>query len=289
MKALIFISLLLAPLLALGSTQPSQRLHSKSSLTSRLRSPWEVGYAPVDGVRIWYGAWGKGQPVILLEGGMNTADEWASLVGVLVQHRYRAIALDRRCQGRSTCSTATLHYHLFAEDVIGTMDHLGIRRAAIVGFSDGAEVGLDIAMHYPDRVTRVFAFGADSSVAASIPNPKPDAIMDSGSFARGSARQEALYRAESPTPGGWAQLNARISKLWATEPHYTRAQLRAIRVPVWIADGDHEQYIERSDTDMMARTIPGASELILPHASHFAMVEEPVLFNQAVLTFLSGR
>ena len=253
----------------------------------RLPRPAASGYAAVDGVKIWYGAWGAGQPVVLLEGGLTTADVYASLVPELVRHGYRAIALDTRCQGRSTCSPATLHYNLFAKDVIGTMDLLGIQRAAIVGFSDGAIVGLDLAMHYPSRVARVFVFGADSSFAALIASPKP---MDPGYFARWAASQEALYRAESPTPDGWPQLRARItSKLWVTEPHFSQVELQAIHVPVWIVDGDHEQFIPRSDTDMMARTIPGAAELILPHADHLAMSEQPTLFNQAVLTFLSDR
>lgn len=62
----------------------------------------------------------------------------------------------------------------------------------------------------------------------------------------------------------------------------------SLLVPVWIADGDREAYIRRQDTDMMARTIPGASELIFPDADHYAMWEDPALFNQAVLSFLAG-
>lgn len=76
--------------------------------------------------------------------------------------------------------------------------------------------------------------------------------------------------------------------MWRTEPNYTAADLRAIRVPVWIADGDREAYIKRSDTDMMARTIPAAAELIFPDADHYAMWEDSALFNQAVLSFLAG-
>lgn len=73
-----------------------------------------------------------------------------------------------------------------------------------------------------------------------------------------------------------------------TKPNYTSADFRALRVPVWIADGDREAYIKRSDTDMMARAIPGASELIFPDADHYAMWEDPALFSRAVLSFL-GR
>ncbi|MGH8124902.1 MAG: alpha/beta fold hydrolase [Rhodanobacteraceae bacterium] len=263
------------------------RLTMRLPLPPNLPKPPVSGYAPVNGVKIWYGVYGAGQPVILLEGGEDTSDDWAFLVPVLVQRGYRAIVLDTRCQGRSTCSPQALNYHLFAQDVIGTMDHLHIHRAAIVGFSDGGVIGLDLAMHHPDRVTRVFAYGADSSHKAEILSLP----TDPAAYAHSKASDrwcEAHYRAESPTPAAWPRFAARIEHMWETDPNYTRAQLHAIRVPVWIADGDREAYIKRSDTDMMARTIPGAAELIFPDADHYAMWEDPALFNQAVLAFLAG-
>ena len=62
----------------------------------------------------------------------------------------------------------------------------------------------------------------------------------------------------------------------------------SLLVPVLIRHGYREAYIKRSDTDMMARTIPAASELIFPDADHYALWEDPALFNQAVLSFLAG-
>jgi len=252
-----------------------------------LPKPPVSGYAPVNGVKIWYGVFGNGRSVILLEGGEDSSDDWSLLVPVLVRHGYRVIVIDTRCQGRSTCSPEALDYHLFAEDTIGAMNHLGIRRAAIVGFSDGGIIGLDLAMRHPDRITRVFAYGANSSPAAEIFSRPADPIA--AAHSKASDRWcEARYRAESPTPGAWKQLDARIQRMWQTKPNYTSADFRALRVPVWIADGDREAYIKRSDTDMMARAIPGASELIFPDADHYAMWEDPALFNRAVLSFLAG-
>ena len=252
-----------------------------------LPRPPVSGYAPVNGVRIWYGVFGTGRPVILLEGGEDAADDWSLLVPVLVRHGYRAIVIDTRCQGRSTCSPQPLDYHLFAEDMIGAMNRLGIRHAAIVGFSDSAIVGFDLAMHHPDRITRVFAYGANSSVAGEVFSKPTDPVA--AAHSKASDRWcEARYKAESPTPDAWPQLDARVQHMWQTQPNYTPADLHAIRVPVLIADGDREAYIKRSDTDMMARTIPAASELIFPDADHYALWEDPALFNQAVLSFLAG-
>lgn len=283
-----FKTVLFALLLASMPGTAFAHLTSRLPLPPNLPKPPVSGYAPVNGVKIWYGVYGTGQPVILLEGGEDSSDDWGFLVPALVQHGYRAIVVDTRCQGHSTCSPHTLNYHLFAQDVIGVMDHLGLRRAAIVGFSDGGVTGLDLAMHHPDRITRVFAYGANSSVAGEILSTPADPAART----RGQASDrwcEAHYREESPMPDAWPQVAARIEHLWQTEPHYTPAELHAIRVPVWIADGDHEAYIKRSDTDMMARTIPGAAELIFPDADHYALWEDPALFNQVVLSFLADK
>jgi pimeloyl-ACP methyl ester carboxylesterase len=58
-------------------------------------------------------------------------------------------------------------------------------------------------------------------------------------------------------------------------------------VPTWIVDGDHDEAIKREDTDHMANLIPGAGELILPGVSHFALLQDSVQFNEALLHFLS--
>lgn len=276
-----------ALLLALAPGNALAHWSMRLPVPPNLPRPPVSGYAPVNGVRLWYGVFGTGPPVILLEGGEDPSDDWSLLVPVLVRQGYRAIVIDTRCQGRSTCSPQALDYHLFAEDMIGAMNHLGISRAAIVGFSDGAIIGLDLAMHHPDRITRVFAYGANSSVAGEIFSKPTNPVAAAHSRAS-NHWCEARYHAESPTSNAWPQLDARVQHMWQTKPNYTAADLRGIRVQVWIADGDREAYIKRADTDMMARTIPGASELIFPDADHYAMWEDPELFNRAVLSFLAG-
>jgi pimeloyl-ACP methyl ester carboxylesterase len=65
--------------------------------------------------------------------------------------------------------------------------------------------------------------------------------------------------------------------------------LSHIKVPTWIVDGDHDEAIKREDTDHMAALIPGAGELILPDVSHFAFLQNPAMFNAALLDFLADQ
>ena len=95
------------------------------------------------------------------------------------------------------------------------------------------------------------------------------------------------YARLSPTPGEFKTFLDNISRMWASEPHFTDDQLRGIKVPTWIVDADHDEAIKRENTDHMAALIPRAGELILPAVSHFAFIQDPVMFNSAVLHFLA--
>lgn len=71
--------------------------------------------------------------------------------------------------------------------------------------------------------------------------------------------------------------------MWSTQPDFTENQLKSIKVDTWIADGDHEEAIERTDTDLMLHLVPNAREMILPGVSHFAVLQDPRLFSEAIV------
>jgi pimeloyl-ACP methyl ester carboxylesterase len=235
--------------------------------------------APVNGIGIWYAEFGRGEPVILLHGGLANADYWGEQVPVLAAH-YRVIVMDSRGHGRSTRNAEPFGYDLMASDVLGLMDFLKIRKAAIVGWSDGAILGIDIAIHHPERLTKLFAFAANSD---------PSGVSDIGSsvvFNAYIARAAKEYEALSPTPHEYGAFLAQIEKMWATQPHFTAAQLESISVPVWIVDADHDEAIKRENTEFMAAHIPGAGLLLQPEVSHFSFIQDPQQFNSDVLHFL---
>ncbi|MGH7814809.1 MAG: alpha/beta fold hydrolase [Candidatus Binataceae bacterium] len=275
---LILAALCAAPRANAQSQYPWMRLPPTPSLPAAI----ETGVAPVNGIRLWYAVFGHGRPVILLHGGLANSNYWGLQVRAL-EGRYRVIVLDSRGHGRSTRTSTPISYDLMASDVVALMDYLHIRRAAIVGWSDGAITGLDIAIHHPKRVTRLFAFAANSD-----PSGVKD-VSKSPVFMAFIARATKEYRRLSPTPNGFKAFRADIEKMWATQPHFTGAQLRAIEVPVWIVDADHDEAIKRENTDYMASQIPGAGELILPDTSHFAFLQDSVMFNDALLHFLAKQ
>ena len=244
-------------------------------------------HAEINGARIWYAEWGKqskAPPVLLLHGGFSNANYFGRLIPVLVAHGYQVIVMDSRGHGRSTRSDAPITYHLMADDVLALLDRLKVRKVSLVGWSDGGIIGLDLALNHPDRLARLFAFGANADVSGVKDGADKNPV-----FAVYLKRTADEYRALSPTPDQWDSFSAAVGKMWETLPAFTADQLRSIHVPITIADGEHDEAIKREHTEYLAATIPGARLVIMPKVSHFAMLQNPTEFNRAVLEFLRQR
>ncbi len=251
--------------------------------TPTLPKAAQSGSAPVNGIRIWYATFGLssggGEPVILLHGGLANSNYWGNQVRELAR-RYRVVVMDSRGHGRSTRNAEPYGYDLMASDVVALMDFLKILKAAIVGWSDGAILGLDIAMHHPERVSKLFAFAANSD-----PSGVAD-IAQSPVFNAFIARAEKEYEQLSPTPGEYKAFLAQITKMWETQPNWTAEDLHRIAVPVWIVDADHDEAIKRENTLFMAAQIPNAGLLLQPEVSHFSFIQDPEQFTADLRHFL---
>ena len=234
-----------------------------------------------DGAHIYFAVFnqGAGRPVVLLHGGFASSDSWGFEAPRLAGG-HEVIVIDSRGHGRSTMPAGPLDYEQMAGDVIAVLDQLHITRTSVVGLSDGGIVGLLLAIHHPERIERLFVWGATSNTHSDGDTP-PDPAM-AGMGARFMARMEANYRAVSPTPDSFPALKAALNRLYATEPDISPAELGSIRAQTVVADGAHEQFIARSHTEALARLIPGAKLLIVPDVSHGGPQQAPAAFHQAV-------
>src|ERR1700679_4285822 len=226
------VFLLMLGALAVAPSAGAQAPWLRLPPTPMLPRPNRIGTAPIDGIRVWYAEFGRGAPVIMVHGGLANSNYWGLHVAALAPH-YHVIVLDSRGHGRSTRTDAPIGYDLMSSDVLALMDYLHIRRAALIGWSDGAIIGLDIAIHHPERLTRLFAFAANSD---------PSGVKDvdkSPVFTAYISRAAGEYAKFSPTPTQFKAFLDDISRMWASEPHFTAAELRGITVPTWIVDADH--------------------------------------------------
>ncbi|RMZ88264.1 hypothetical protein DV736_g4508, partial [Chaetothyriales sp. CBS 134916] len=244
-------------------------------------------------------------PVLLLHGGIGNSNQMFHQANLLALTR-QVILQDTRGQGRSPYQNFTeFHYDDIARDAIALLDHLNIPRVAVVGWSDGAITGLNLAMNYTSRIDRVFAHGANPQANMSIPGTDDPIInSDTGSLdsdltnggvtystaknltKRHGPKNSYTCEALSPTPEKCEAMEEAVNVMWNTEPAWGPVALGKIKCPVWIVDGDHDVAIERNQADALAAWIPFAGQLLLPQVSHGALLEDPKFFNFAMEYFL---
>ena len=245
----------------------------------------ESGLAPVDDIQMWYARFNKGggNPVLLIHGGLETADTWGNQVAQLAKTR-EVIVADSRGHGRSTRSEKPFGYELMANDYLALLDHLMIDKVALVGWSDGGIIGLDIAMRHPERLTKLWAYGANFNIGGLIPDFDKDPV-----FSQEIANAGEKYRRVSPTPDQYDAFVKQISEMWSSQPDYTPEQLGRITTPTMIVDGEHDEAIKREHTEELSRLIPNARLLIMPGVSHFGHLQDPQLYDTYLIGFLDSQ
>jgi pimeloyl-ACP methyl ester carboxylesterase len=278
----LFLGLALS-LLVVGTQADAEEIWQTLPQPPAMPEPVESGMAPVNDIQMYYAVYGEGDPVLLIHGGLGNADVWGFQVPALAEN-HKVIVADSRGHGRSTRSEQPFGYELMASDYLALLDHLGIDKVALVGWSDGGIIGLDIAIRHPERLSGLFAFAANY-----VPEGVKETVETDPTFNAYIERASADYARLSPTPDEFDAFVEQISQMWATQPHYTKDQLRAIPVRTVVFDGDHDEAIKREHTEEIAELIPNARLEIMPDASHFAMWQQPEAFNASVLAFLDGK
>jgi pimeloyl-ACP methyl ester carboxylesterase len=230
-----------------------------------------VPYAAVNRLDMYYEVHGEGPPILLQHGGLGTIPEkWIPDFSP----RFQVIAMEQMGHGRTAdVMDRPFHYHDMAEDTVELMRQLGIESAAIVGYSDGGIIGLDMAIHHPERVTKLAVTGANCRTdgytaenLAWVRSFDPDAEPVSDVYARLS-------------PDGadhWPILLGRLKPMWALEPSFTHEQLQSIEAPTLIIVGD-EDIVTPEHAVEMFRTIPAAQLCVVPHSGHGVMPKETIL------------
>jgi pimeloyl-ACP methyl ester carboxylesterase len=246
-------------------------------LPPEMPAPAAKGDLAIDDFTLHWAAYGdaKAPPLVLLHGGLGSGDDFAGQVPALAA-RFRVIVVDSRGHGRSTRAAAGVSYHQMAGDVIALLDHLKIERAALLGWSDGGIIALDLAIHHPARTGRIVVTGTNFDRSGTKPAGK------SAAFAAYTAHCVAAYRRPEELPAFRKQLRA----MWKREPAFTAAQLGTIESSVLVAHAEHDEIIKRAHAERLASSIPNGKLVVLDDVSHFAIWQDPEGFNRAVLEFL---
>lgn len=238
----------------------------------------------IRGTRIYHEVRGTGEPVVLLHGGFCSLEMMRPQLEVL-SAEYTVHAPERPGHGRSPDLDRAITYADSVADTIAYLDEVGLADAHIVGFSDGAIIGLLIALQHPSRIRSLVAISGNLDPSAFVESDGTEAAPDD---AADPDRTREFYNELSPDGPEHADIVlAKLMTLWTTEPAITPAELAGVTAPTMIMAGDHD-VIRLDHSALMATSIPGAQLCIVPAAGHGLLDERSDFVTFAVQGFLKG-
>ena len=240
-----------------------------------------AGYVLLDGVRTWYEKHGDGDPLVLLHPGGAGVDAraFAPNLGSLAA-RFCVYTPERRAHGHTSDVAGPITFDAMAQDTIAFLETVVGRRAHVVGSSDGAIVGLLVALRRPDLIDRlVFVAGV-----FHLDGWLPQVIDPSNEPPEFLAR---LYAEVSPDGSGHYQVVVdKLAQMHLEEPTLTTDDLGEIPNRTLVMVGDDDE-VRLEHAVAMYRAIPDAELMVVPGTSHGLLVEKPDLCNNVILEFLT--
>jgi pimeloyl-ACP methyl ester carboxylesterase len=198
----------------------------------------ETGYAPINGLNMYYEIHGSGGvPVMLLHGAYMSTGMMEFLLSGLANTR-QVIAVDLQGHGRTADVDRPITYEQMADDVAALMEHLGISLADIVGYSMGGSIVLQVAMRHPDSVRKLVAASGQyrldglypEVIAGIATNSTPEIMMGTPWYEN--------YAAVAPNPEDFPTLVEKLKRLDAEEFAWDEAEIEAIAAPALLIYGD---------------------------------------------------
>jgi pimeloyl-ACP methyl ester carboxylesterase len=226
------LALLLAlPTHAQNSDQPEEG-------AAMLPAPSKSGYAPVNGVEVYYAVYGDGAPIVLLHGGLATMDMFGPNVALLAEG-HQVIVIDLQGHGHTLPFDRPMSYEAMADDVAGVIQYLGYKKASIMGYSLGAGTGLRVAIQHPDIVDKLIVVSAPYAWAGwhdynqqGMRSMTPDMAEDM----KGSPLYES-YAAVAPDVNNFPILIGQVNAMMMHDFDWS-AEVKEIKAPTLLMFGD---------------------------------------------------
>ncbi len=240
-------------------------------------------YLTVNGARIYFVTEGRGEPLVLLHGGLGSVEDFARQIPALAKH-FRVIAFERSGHGHTADTDEPFTFESMANQTASFIEALGLGSVNLVGWSDGAIVAMLLAISKPDLVRKVVSVsGLVDTMVQSTETRRWIESASPRSFPENIVRR---YGETSPDgPAHFPVVLDKTKRLWLAEPHIKGEDLQMIKAPTLVMAADKED-LPIEHTVGIFRAIRGAQLCIIPGATHFLMSEKPELVNCAMLEFL---
>ena len=253
----------------------------------------DAGYARVNGLAMYYEIHGAGEPLVVLPGAFMTVELMGDLVPALAKSR-RVIAVEFQGHGHTADVDRPFSYEQFADDTAALLEHVGVVRTDVYGYSLGGGVALQLGLRHPDRVRKLVIASASYSsdglypeVLGGIENITPE-LFDGTPW-------RAAYERTAPDPSGFPALVEKLKQLDLTPFDWPIDELAAAAL-ILIGDSDGTR-LEHA-VEMFRRLgggvfgdlvseLPASQMAILPGTTHVGMLERADWISSMVTKFLN--
>lgn len=264
-------------------------------------TPTKSGYAPVNGVEVYYAVYGQGDPLVLLHGGLGQIEMFGPVLSKLAEN-HTVIGMDLQAHGRTAPMDRPMSFSAMAGDVAGLIKYLGYDKADVMGYSTGGGVALRVGVEHPEVV--------DKLVLASTPfafagwhdyNQQGMKMIGAGTTEMmKSTPMYAMFAAVNPDPDtNWPLLHARMGAFVANDYDWS-ADIARIKAPTLLVDGDWDavrmshvvKFFELLGGGLTDAGWDGANMnqnrlAILPGETHYSIFMSPRLAD-AALSFIDA-
>ena len=249
-------------------------------------------YANVNGLNLYYETHGTGRPLVLLHGGLGSGEMFAPIMPQLAEH-HQVIAADLQGHGRTADIDRPLDIRLMADDIAALIDHLGLERPDVVGYSLGGGVALQTAARHPASVRRLVVVSANvrrDAIPAEMLAQQSQVGAAAAEFMKDTPMYQS-YQRIAPRPEDFPRLLEKIGQSMARDFDYSE-EVRSLTVPTLIVAGDADMappshYVEvfklldggLRDGGWMGEGRPrgGHALAILPGLTHYNIFTSPLL------------
>lgn len=269
---------------------------AQADITTALKT----GYAPVNGLKMYYEIHGTGEPLILLHGGLGATEMFGPILPMLSKTR-RVIAVDLQAHGRTADIDRPLSLEVMADDVAALIKHLGIEKADVMGYSLGGGVALRTAIQHPDIVRKLVVVSAAFKREGWYPEILAG-MAQMGAEAAEPMKQTPMYQLYArvaPKPEDWPALLTKIGELLRKDYDWSK-EVAAIKAPTMLVFGDADavrtahavEFFEllgggQKDGGWDGSGMSNARLAILPGLTHYNIFSSPALAS-TVTPFLDA-
>ncbi len=248
------------------------------------------GYAPVNGLQMYYEIRGAGQPLVLLHGGLGSIEMYGSNLDALSRDR-QVIAADLQGHGRTADIDRPISYESMADDVAALIAYLGFPKADVMGYSLGGEVALQVAIRHPQVVHKLVLVSTAFRQDGWYPEILAAEAQMSAAIAD-QMKQTPMYQIYSrlaPRPQDWSALLTKMGNLLRQSYDWSQG-VAALKMPVLIVGGDADAVRTAHTLEFFAMFgggkrdagwdgsgRPRAELAILPNTTHYGIFASPAL------------